>query len=515
MDSGCKIRTRSELDRILENHVRWLRKYSSVSLVFNPGDPFPELPRAMARDPLRADLADAHLENADLIASRLSMARLDGADLSGAHLGGAMLSGADLTSVKLNGSDLSGAELAGADLTRAEFRDADLSGADLFGADLTEADFEHVYLNHARLLFAHASYGMFYFADLTEADFSEADLTGSRFYSADLSEAIFSGTDLSWTDLTGAIVWETDFEPNELPPAYSIARVRGLRTLRWHDEFRPFLDVTQNPTVPAVWKYFKGHYHLLLSSLRHGGDSRLGGMSELQYQQMVEEDSLFRRNPYPILDMRKALHDAGYGAAENEVNLAYRRGVESPWQIFIFDWTCEWGANWIRPLKIVGWLGLFCSVLYWALLRCTRSNRLWVVGRVGKRDRQWRVGQGSNAPEWLRVRRLPAWRFGQAPWRRLIYWRRAVRALIARIPLLARVRWEFRLYRTAALFSIMSVLNLGVQGLDLGRWIRLMQRRDFDLKARGYIRLLAGIQSVLSFALLALAALSYLGHPFE
>jgi hypothetical protein len=61
----------------------------------------------------------------------------------------------------------------------------------------------------------------------------------------------------------------------------------------------------------------------------------------------------------------------------------------------------------------------------------------------------------------------------------------------------------------------MGVVNLGVQGLDLGRWIRLMQRREFDLKARGTIRVVAGLQSVLSFALLALAVVSYFGHPFE
>ena len=56
---------------------------------------------------------------------------------------------------------------------------------------------------------------------------------------------------------------------------------------------------------------------------------------------------------------------------------------------------------------------------------------------------------------------------------------------------------------------------LGIQGLDVGCWVRLMHTRDFDLQARGTIRLIAGIQSVLSFLLLALAALSYFGHRFQ
>jgi len=79
--------------------------------------------------------------------------------------------------------------------------------------------------------------------------------------------------------------------------------------------------------------------------------------------------------------------------------------------------------------------------------------------------------------------------------------------------LLVRLWWEQSLFWTASLFSVMSVLNLGVQGLDLGHWLKLMQRREFDLKARGTLRLLAGFQSVASFLLLAMAAYIVLVQP--
>jgi hypothetical protein len=61
----------------------------------------------------------------------------------------------------------------------------------------------------------------------------------------------------------------------------------------------------------------------------------------------------------------------------------------------------------------------------------------------------------------------------------------------------------------------MSVVNLGIQGLDFGRWIRMTHSREFDLKARGTVRTVSGLQAILSFALLALCVISYFGHPFE
>jgi hypothetical protein len=40
-------------------------------------------------------------------------------------------------------------------------------------------------------------------------------------------------------------------------------------------------------------------------------------------------------------------------------------------------------------------------------------------------------------------------------------------------------------------------------------------RREFDLRARGWIRCVSGVQSLLGVALIALSLLSYFGHPFD
>ncbi len=76
-------------------------------------------------------------------------------------------------------------------------------------------------------------------------------------------------------------------------------------------------------------------------------------------------------------------------------------------------------------------------------------------------------------------------------------------------------RYARRALGTAALFSMISAFNIGFREVNLGRWIRLMQPREFDIKARGWLRVVSGLQSLASVYLLALAILSHFGTPFD
>ena len=46
------------------------------------------------------------------------------------------------------------------------------------------------------------------------------------------------------------------------------------------------------------------------------------------------------------------------------------------------------------------------------------------------------------------------------------------------------------------------------------RWLRLLTKREYDLKAVGWARTVSGFQSLLSVYLIALWVLSYFGRPF-
>jgi hypothetical protein len=61
----------------------------------------------------------------------------------------------------------------------------------------------------------------------------------------------------------------------------------------------------------------------------------------------------------------------------------------------------------------------------------------------------------------------------------------------------------------------MSVFNIGFREFDIGRWIRLIQPREFEIRATGWLRTVSGIQSLMGVGLAALAILCYFGHPFE
>jgi len=89
----------------------------------------------------------------------------------------------------------------------------------------------------------------------------------------------------------------------------------------------------------------------------------------------------------------------------------------------------------------------------------------------------------------------------------------AVRGALA--PFVPRLLWEASFVKAVTLFSFISVVNLGFDGFDFGRWVRMLFCTEYDLKARGWWRALSGLQSLVGLGLLALSLLSFFGHPFD
>jgi hypothetical protein len=61
----------------------------------------------------------------------------------------------------------------------------------------------------------------------------------------------------------------------------------------------------------------------------------------------------------------------------------------------------------------------------------------------------------------------------------------------------------------------LSAVNIGFEQFNPGDWIRRMQAREYTLEAVGWVRTIAGVQSVLSVYLLAMRALTQFGRPFD
>jgi hypothetical protein len=93
------------------------------------------------------------------------------------------------------------------------------------------------------------------------------------------------------------------------------------------------------------------------------------------------------------------------------------------------------------------------------------------------------------------------------------------KAVLIRLQTAKTRRWrlmdEFRLFRTSLYFSLLSTFHIGWREFNVGSWMARMQPREYTLRATGWVRMVSGIQSLLSVYLLALWILTYFGRPFE
>ena len=403
----------------------------------------------------QADLTGADLTGADLI----------GADLTGANLTGADLIGANLTGANLTGANLTGANLREAILTGSSLDYAYLTGANLIDTDLTGADLREAILDYANLSRADLTG-----ANLAHANLAHADLTG-----ANLTRAILSHADLIDTDLTGANLAHADLTGADLTGANLALANLALADLQ--------ATIFQPNSVPE------------------GRD--VATAENLQFL-------TYENNPEALVQLRNVFKNGGFLDQERKITYAIKRrqagllweecdsaslldcGAYAFNRIF-FDITSHYGMNPSRPLllALAGWF--LCSLIYSLFIHFPGASGVYVVKRGAYAGRE-------------HTRRLQIRRRAIPPTQR---WTRTWK-----YPLHLFLR-EWRLARAAMFFSLMSTFNLGFRDFNFGRWLSMLTKREYDMKAIGWVRTVAGFQSLISVYLMALWVLTYFGRPFE
>lgn len=343
-----------------------------------------------------------------------------------------------------------------ADLSRADLSDADLSRAYLNEADLSGAKLDFANLSGAYLGAANLVGAKLFSAKLDGADLDSTNLQNALLLGADLRGAVLRGANLKGAGLMSANLTGADFIDAELKDAlFWAADLQGV-----------IFEPKSNPEIRSI--AMTNHLELLT----------------------------YKYNPDALFQLRKQFQDNGFRKQERKITYALSRRnaeregpVERWFQRVAFDLTCQYGMNPGRALQIWLALLLFCWMVYAIFIHLPGESGIYRLQKTG----------GSTAKEeieeQIRPRKIssrPRWRYP-----------------------LRLIHQELRVFFWAGFFSLMSAFNIGFRDINFGRWLRLLPRKEYDLKAKGWARTVAGFQSLISVYLIALWVLTYFGRPFE
>jgi hypothetical protein len=196
----------------------------------------------------------------------------------------------------------------------------------------------------------------------------------------------------------------------------------------------------------------------------------------------------YQNSSVQLASAKKFFRDNYDRQEEREVTCALRRHNQSMWEWLAFDVTCEYGSNLLRPVLVFLLLVLVFGVVYLRLFLVGRRSGLFIVRRSVP-DYQKQKGDG--------LLRLPHHANPQS-----------CGFDSARFKLPSLIGY-------ALVFSLIGALNIGFRDVNFGRAVRLLFKRPIEFEAFGWVRVVSGIQAILSVGLLALWVVSYFGRPFD
>ena len=453
-----------------------------------------------------AAMAYAELKGADLSNADLRWTDLRGASLQNANLSNAKLAYANLSTAQLTGANLSGADLSHANLANALMPNANLSGANLSGADLGSAILMSATMNRVTLRNA----------NLANANLMNAKLNGANPWLDSLLESknvveLFT-TNRELIDLEEEVVNSVNKNTNAGGEPY--LRIRN-NLLQWNKaDFRgaqlAFADLSTANLMGAdlsgvsLARVNLSHAMLVGADLTDASflecdltdaeleeanlatacfEPRPGALPKISSISRATNLCLmvYGSSPHALVELREAFAKAGLHAKEREVNYAimHTQRKQAGWfektMLLAVEIPCAYGMRPGRPLKILVGLIFVFWVPYLIALKQGGRSGIWLI---------WPNERALKDEKAEKNTRL------------------SPRKMVHRLAI-------------ALYFSLVSAFNVGWENVNVGTWIARMQPKEFTLNAVGWVRVLAGVQSLISVYMIALWVLSYFGHLFE
>ena len=192
-----------------------------------------------------------------------------------------------------------------------------------------------------------------------------------------------------------------------------------------------------------------------------------------------------------LVQLRDLLQKGGLRDLEREATFTIeywrtRSGTftERFFRMAAFEWTTGYGLYPGRALKIIAVIWLSLSLIYfWPTYLAPKGSSTGGIYQIWPGDRIETSGEAaslSNSSTVNRLKRDPLGALGYA-----------------------------------AYFSLLSAFYIGWRELNVGSWIARIQPREYTLRAIGWVRVISGVQSLLSVYLLAMWVLTYFGRPFQ
>ncbi|MDQ2746445.1 MAG: pentapeptide repeat-containing protein [Acidobacteriota bacterium] len=414
-----------------------------------------ELKDIFARHKQWLDSGGSAGEQANLAGATLENANLPGINLERANLERARFSGAQLKGAVLNGANLRGAALERADLAPAFISKADLTRASLVGTNLGSADLSNSNLTGALLIGAH----------LNKAFLVDADLTGATLKDAELTDAAFDGVNLT----------NVYYEPKNNPEIRYIAGALNLQTLRYTE--LPDALVTLRKSFADIG--FREQQNKITYAVKRSEN-------ELLWQDAFQTVCPPDETPLCGYELKRGRECANGVCAGEPQNVLYYY-----LNLIFFDWTVRYGMRPERALIMVFFLWLICAFIYALFIHYPGKDGIYLIKTRKHRD-----------PVRTRGLRIVPHRLNKTECARHWHWWRWWRR-------------EWRIFRLGMFFSLMTTFNIGFKEFDVGRWLGLLTKREYELIPRHWTRTVAGFQSLVSLYLIAMWILSHFGQPFE
>jgi Pentapeptide repeats (8 copies) len=344
------------------------------------------------------------------------------------------------------------ANLCNVDLRGFKLNNANLSGAQLNGADFFTAELNNAYLRMAELNGADLIGAKLNNADLVDAKLNGAVLRSAELNNANLGGALLNSADLYLAELNNARLNGAVLKRATLSRAYLTGALLAA------------VDLTGAEYAPASAgppdAFVEGIMGLETVVFPRGQESGL-----MQLRDLLQKAGLRELE-------REATFAIEYGRTRHAIagwRQNFGAAAEGIFRMMAFDWTTGYGLYPGRALKIIFVVWLLLILVYFWPIRLTSERSLgagiyqvWPSDRIETNGGKISVGKSITG-----------------------------------------------------YFSLLSAFHIGWRDLNVGTWIARVQPREYALRATGWVRVISGIQSLLSVYLLAMWALTYFGRPFQ